>query len=184
MKKLIITANPSSKAFTHKIANNIKSILEKKWEEVEIMNLYSKQYRQDFLSYEDKLEILNLSETTKDIQAKIAYTDELIFVFPVWNWSCPAILKNFIDCNFTAGFAFKFKSWWKLIKLLKWKTFKIFATAGADAFVYESIIPIWEIWAKKMDFCGLKLTLCHIFWNIDRTNTDKDKYLKDLEELA
>ena len=183
MKNLIITANPSSKAFTHKIANKIKSLLEAKWEQVEIINLYSKQYKQDFLSYEDKKDIINLWSIQKNIQKKILNADELIFVFPIWNQGCPAILKNFIDCNFTAGFAFKFEKWWKHIKLLDWKTFKIFATCWASAFVYEDIIPIKYIWEKRMDFYWIKLNWYHIFWDIDRTDTDKNRYLTDLEKL-
>jgi NAD(P)H dehydrogenase (quinone) len=39
-------------------------------------------------------------ETTKKIQAKITWADELIFIFPIWWGDAPAIVKNFIDCNF------------------------------------------------------------------------------------
>lgn len=184
MKSLIITANPSIKAFTHKIADKIKTVLKNKWNTVDIIDLYSKTYKQDFLSFEDKSELWKLSEKTKFIQSKILDADELIFVFPIWNQGCPAILKNFIDCNFTAWFAFKFEKWWKHIKLLEWKTFKIFTTSWAPAFVYESIVPIWEIWSKRVDSFGLKLSWCNIFWDIDRTGIDKQKYLDDLEKLV
>lgn len=129
MQKLIITANPSSKWFTHKIANKIKSILEKRWDKVKIIGTYSKEYKQDFLTYEEKSEMWNLSDITKSIQSKIATAKELIFIFPIWNGDAPAILKNFIDCNFTAGFAFKFESWWKHLRLLEGKKFRIFATS-------------------------------------------------------
>ncbi len=183
MNKLIITANPSSKWFTHKIADKIAHILESRWDNAEIIDTYSKEYKQDFLTYEDKSEMWKLSETTKSIQSKIKAADELIFVFPVWNGDAPAILKNFIDCNFIAGFAFKFESWWKHTKLLEWKKFKIFTTSWAPSFVYENIIPIWELWAKKMDFCWLDFQWCHIFWDIDRTKTQKEKYLEDIENL-
>lgn len=184
MKSLIITANPSSKWFTHKIAYKLKNILEKRWESVEIMDLYSPTYKQDFLTFEDKSELWKLSETTKLIQNKISEVDEIVFVFPIWNQGCPAILKNFIDCNFTAWFAFKFEKWWKHIKLLEWKTFRIFATSWAPAFVYEKLIPLKDLWEKRMDFFGLNLVWYTIFWDIDRIDTDKQQYLDDLEKLV
>jgi NAD(P)H dehydrogenase (quinone) len=113
MNKLIITANPSSKWFTHEIAKKVTELSVKKWNKVEVLDLYKTEFKQDFLRYEDKTDIWK-NEITKKIQSKITEADELIFIFPIWWWDTPAIMKNFMDCNFSTWFAFKHKSW-KLI---------------------------------------------------------------------
>ena len=49
---------------------------------------------------------------------KIKEADEIVFCFPVWWGDAPAILKNWLDYNFTSGFAFKYDPI-GVIKLLK-----------------------------------------------------------------
>jgi putative NADPH-quinone reductase len=47
-------------------------------------------------------------ENIKSIQEKIKNSEELIFVFPVWWGSMPAVMKNFFDSVFITGFAFEY----------------------------------------------------------------------------
>ena len=104
MKTLIVTAHPSSTGFTHAIAGVIKTEREKSGVEVEILDLYKTDLKQDFLRFENIRELP--SDPVKDaIQAKITEADELVFVHPVWWVSMPAIMKNFLDQNFTSRFA-------------------------------------------------------------------------------
>jgi NAD(P)H dehydrogenase (quinone) len=107
MKKLIVTANPSSQGFTHKITNELVRLSNEHGDITEVLDLYKTELRQDFLVYENKKEI-GKDSVTKSIQEKIAWADELIFIFPIWWSDVPAIMKNFLDCNFTAGFAYKY----------------------------------------------------------------------------
>jgi NAD(P)H dehydrogenase (quinone) len=107
MNKLIITANPSTQGFTHKIADTLAKLSTDKGDKIEILNLYTTPLRQDFLTYEDKTERPKNPITSK-IQEKILWADELVFIFPIWWGDAPAIMKNFLDCNFSAGFAFKY----------------------------------------------------------------------------
>lgn len=50
----------------------------------------------------------------KRYQQKIKKAEILIFVFPVWWYGPPAILKGFFDRIFTAGFAYNFKKYPKI----------------------------------------------------------------------
>jgi len=45
----------------------------------------------------------------KKYQEKIMGSERLIFIFPVWWYAPPAILKGFFDRVFTPGFAYNFK---------------------------------------------------------------------------
>lgn len=183
MNKLIISANPSSEGFTHKIVSTFSELSEKNWDIIEIMDLYKTDLKQDFLRYEDKKEMWK-DEITKQIQAKITWADEIIFVFPIWWGDTPAILKNFIDCNFGAGFAFQYESNGKSIWLLKWKSARIIATSGAPSFFYTFLLHIQIMWnMNRIGFCGIKQKSFTVFGNMDSKKTNKDLYLKKISKL-
>ncbi|MEI6426393.1 MAG: NAD(P)H-dependent oxidoreductase [Candidatus Absconditabacteria bacterium] len=183
MKKLIISANPSSQGFSHKIVKTLSDLSQKKGDTVEILDLYTTPLKQDFLRYEDKKEVPN-DEITKKLQAKITRADELIFVFPIWWGDAPAIMKNFIDCNFGAGFAFKYEKGGKATGLLKGKSARIIATSGAPAFFYKILLHIQVLWnLNRIGYCGIKQKSFTVFGDIDRSKTQKDQYLKTIEKL-
>ena len=108
MEKLIITAHPSSKGFTHKIAKTYFEESKEQGHNIEIVDLYNKKYELDFLRFENKKEI-KVSNTAKILQKKIAKAKEIVFVFPTWWGDGPAILKNFLDNTLTSGFAFEYE---------------------------------------------------------------------------
>ena len=183
MNKLLITANPSSQWFTHKIADTLAKLSTDKWDNIEILNLYTTPLRQDFLSYENKKEQAKDPITSK-IQEKIIWADELVFIFPIWWGDAPAIMKNFLDCNFSAGFAFKYVEWWKAIWLLHGKSARIIATSGAPSFFYKILLHIQLLWKmNRINYCGIKQKSFTVFGNIDRSKTDRNAYLKKIKDL-
>jgi NAD(P)H dehydrogenase (quinone) len=56
---------------------------------------------------DDQKEVI-VDTKTSLMQQKITWADELIFVFPIWWGSMPAVMKNWIDVNFLGGFAFRY----------------------------------------------------------------------------
>lgn len=183
MNKLIITANPSSKAFTHKIAEKFTELSKQKWDNIEILDLYKTDLKQDFLRFEDMSESWS-DEITNKIQEKIVWADELVFIFPIWWWDTPAIMKNFIDCNFWAWFAFKYENW-KSVWLLKWKSARIITTSWAPSFFYKFLLHIQVMWKlNRIGFCWINQKSFTVFWNIDSSKTDKSKYLNEIEKLV
>ena len=163
MKKLIITANPSSKGFTHVIASKIAELAKEKWDIIEILDLYKTDLKQNFLSYEDMSEMWK-DETTKKIQDLILWADEMVFVFPIWWGWAPAILKNFIDCNFWAWFAFKYENG-KSVWLLNWKTARIIVTSWAPSFFYKVILHIQIFW--NLNIIWFFLPIQHTIFQVE-----------------
>ncbi len=183
MKKLVITANPSTHGFTHKIVKKYIKLSEEKWDTIEILDLYATDLKQDFLRYENKKEI-GKDEVTKKIQEKITWADELVFIFPIWWGDAPAIMKNFIDCNFGAGFAFKYDSNGKSTGLLTGKSARIIATSGAPSFFYKLLLHIQILWnMNRIGYCGIKQKSFTIFGNMDSRKTNKDLYLDKISKL-
>jgi NAD(P)H dehydrogenase (quinone) len=157
MKSLIITAHPSSKGFTHRIAAAYKKGREEKGHTVEILDLYKTDLKQGFFTYEEKADMAKPDATRDAIQAKIAVADDIVFVHPMWWVGQPAILKNFLDMNLTPRFAYRYING-KPVGLLKGKTGSVFITCDGAWWIYLVIARPYEvIWRLGiLRFCGLK----------------------------
>lgn len=181
MNTLIITAHPAAKGFTHVIANTYKENSELEGRQVELLDLYTTDLKQDFLRFENMKEI-HKDVITQKMQEKIDWAEEIVFVFPVWWADTPAILKNWMDCNLTAGFAFKYENG-EPVGLLKGKTARIFATSGAPSFVY-TLFPLSYklLWGMlRLGFCGMKTTSIKVFGNMEKTSIEEKKTMLDKE---
>lgn len=108
MKKLIITAHPNPEGFTHKIARRFIAAAQKAGHECFLMNLYDAERTQDYLML-DHMNKAIPDNKRELIQQKITRADEIVFIFPLWNFDAPAILKNWVDVNFSSGFAYRYK---------------------------------------------------------------------------
>ena len=181
MNTLIVTAHPSSKGLTHQIAATYKELSETEGRQVEVLDLYTTELKQDFLRFEDAREMTK-DDITVQMQQKIDWAEEIVFVFPVWWADAPAILKNWVDCNFSAGFAFKYIDG-KPVGLLKGKTARIFATSRAPGFVY-TIFPVSYriLWGMmRLGFCGIKTTSIKVFGKMNKMDDEQKKAMLDKE---
>ncbi|SDI57973.1 Flavodoxin-like fold [Paenibacillus naphthalenovorans] len=76
------------------------------------------------ISFDPNLEFgyhkrIELEDDLKEAQEMICWAHHLVFVYPTWWGTMPAILKGFIDRVFLPGFAFKYREhsslWDKLL---------------------------------------------------------------------
>jgi len=75
-----------------------------------------------------------------EAQEKIKWANHLVWIYPVWWGSYPALLKGFIDRVLLPGFAFEKREnsvWWD--KLLTNKTARIIATLDQPSWYYKLI---------------------------------------------
>lgn len=186
MNSLIITAHPSGKGFTHRIARHYKKAIKNAGGKAEIINLYDDKWFQDYLTFEHIMDIED-DDVRDRLQYKIGEADELIFIFPIWWGDAPSKMKNFFDTNFTTGFAYKYDGKGKPMKLLKGKKARIFMTCDGASFIYKHfIIRLPWLWGMgRLGFCGIKLVTLDILGK-KREKTDKelDKFLKLVEKRA
>ncbi len=186
MHKLIITAHPSSKGFTHQIAQTYSKASIEAGHTVEVLDLY-KAPRQDFLVFEDKDDVRpDQIELRNQNQAKITAADELIFVHPLWWGTTPAILKNWLDINFSSGFAFAHKDG-KVIKMLTGKTARVFITCDAPAFIYVLLAnPFKSIWSMvTFGYVGIKCLSFDVLGNKRKQSPEKlAKFLEKVSQIA
>lgn len=185
MKILIVTAHPSKFGFTHKIAETYKNERISCGDRVEILDLYAKENRQDFLVFE---EIKNMPEdpTVIEMQGKITQADEMVFIFPLWWYGEPAIMKNFWDKNFTARYAYRYIEG-KPVGLLTGKTARVFFTSdGPWYYQWLLLQPVRNIWwLTRLRFCGIKLKSFTVFGSMrTRSEANRKKLLARVTKIA
>ena len=182
---LIIVAHPKEDSFSFAMANTYKKNRESKGDSVEMLDLYRDSHQQAFFTYEDA-NGLTTTESMKYYQDKIAKADEIVFVFPYWWGSFPAILKNFFDWNLSKDFAFKYVDS-RPKGLLTDKTVKVFTTTGAPKFIYTITGANRRL--KNMmkeqivQFCGMKMDGFHIYGGVDTSGKNIEKILEEIKAL-
>ncbi|MCA9459011.1 MAG: NAD(P)H-dependent oxidoreductase [Nanoarchaeota archaeon] len=181
MKKIVITASPSKLSFTNKIAERIK---EKSKDEIFVIDLYDKENELEFLSFQNVKKDFPIDDKIKKYQKMVSEADELIFVFPLWNFGEPAILKNFYDRVFTSHFAFKYVNG-KSIGLLKGKTARFYITCDANKahyiFLGNHLKFIWKY--GRIRSCGIKMKNFTYFDKMRiRSDEERNKFLEIVEK--
>ncbi|MCM3064479.1 NAD(P)H-dependent oxidoreductase [Bacillus altitudinis] len=106
--RTIVYAHPWDGSYNHAILTSITEKLETKKEPFQVIDLYKDGFNPVFTA--EELKHFHKGETpyllVKDYQEKLKQSTELVFIFPVWWWDLPAMLKGFIDKVMLSGFAF------------------------------------------------------------------------------
>ena len=208
--KLIVIANPKKDTHSYKFLSVLEKEFKKKDLKYEVVDLYEENFdpvlsEKDFESYSDPTK---LPKDILSIQSKIKKSDTLIFIYPVWWYSVPAVLKGFIDRVFTSGFAFKFSKKPKILMfcadilsripglryalqpyvakgLLKNKRAVVIRTYGGP----KAGSRIFDRTEKNLEnallrFCGItKIKVLELF-NLSVLSKEKeDKFIKKIKSL-
>lgn len=101
-----------------------------------------------------------LEPDLKSAQEAIAWADHLVFVYPIWWGTIPALLKGFIERTFLPGFAVNFHEksiWWD--KLLTGKSARLIVTLNTPSWFYRWMLgrPGHNTMKKTiLEFCGVR----------------------------
>ena len=129
---LIINGHPDSESFNSSLSKAYKSgALESK---AEVREIIIRELNFDPNLAHGYRKRTQLEPDLIDAQEKIKWADHLVWFYPVWWGSLPALLKGFIDRTFLPGFAFQKREnsvWWD--KLLSNKSARIISTLDQPA---------------------------------------------------
>src|SRR3989338_98267 len=110
MPTLIIYAHPDNEGHCSAVLSEVEAFFRKNKIDYELVDLYKSGF-DPLLSGKELLAkgLDDLPVDVKKYQEKIRNSDTLIFIYPVWWNTMPAILKGFIDRVFSRGFAFRYQ---------------------------------------------------------------------------
>jgi NAD(P)H dehydrogenase (quinone) len=183
MKHLIIYAHPDMESHAKFTLQEVESRLKEQGKEYEVLDLYKINYN-PILSAREMTEKGYVDKIVAEHKKKIDNSQMLIFIYPVWWNSMPAILKGWLDRTLASGYAFKHVNGIP-VGLLKGKKAIIFATTGAKKFL--SCIFQGLRWKKilaydTLGFCGIKAKTYHIGDAYRLTDSNKEQIKKNVKK--
>lgn len=157
-KTLIINGHPDKESFNFALAKAYSEAALKSNTEVERINLIDLDF-DPVLKYGYR-KPYPLEPDLETAIKKIKEAEHLVWVFPMWWYGVPAILKGFIDRTFLPGVTFSYEKG-KLFpnKLLKGKTARIIVTADTVSWYNQLVMknPVINHFKKGvLGFCGVK----------------------------
>lgn len=133
MKVLTIFSHPNPDSFNGAVLNTAREALTAKGHEVKIRDLYKLGWN-PMLTAADlgKLYSGGVPEDIAAEQAEVKWADALVFIYPIWWFERPAILKGWFDKVFSHGFAYSQTEEGTIEGLLKGKKAVVITTSGAN----------------------------------------------------
>jgi NAD(P)H dehydrogenase (quinone) len=108
MNVLIVFAHPSPTSYNSALKDAAVEALINKGASVKVSDLYEMNFN-PVAQLNDVIVPKNLEEVSEDVRIereKVLWADYIIFQFPMWWTSMPAIVKGWFDRVFAAGFAY------------------------------------------------------------------------------
>jgi NAD(P)H dehydrogenase (quinone) len=184
---LIINAHPDKESFCFALAESYKMGAYKSKANVKLVHLIDLKFN-PILTYGYR-KISELEPDLIQIQQDILWANHLVFVYPNWWATFPALLKGFIDRVFLPNFAFKYHKdnpFWD--KLLTGKTARLIVTMDTPKWYYFFInrSPGHNAMKKGiLEFCGIKPVKITTFSPIKSSDEVKrKKWLQEVEDLG
>ena len=174
---LIINGHPDKESFCFALSESYKMGAYKSGANVKLFHLIDLKFN-PILTYGYRI-ISELEPDLVQMQQDILWADHLVFVYPNWWSTVPALLKGLIDRVFVPGFAFKYKEnspFWD--KLLKGKTARLIVTMDTPKWYYWLINKNSGHNAMRvglLEFCGIKPVKITVFSGIKSSDEAKRK---------
>lgn len=121
-----------------------------------------------------------------EVQKQVRGAEHLVFIYPMWAYMIPALLKGFFERTFTPGFAYAIQSGNPLkAGLLCGKSARLIQTMGMPSLVYRLLYQAHGAKALKsmLKFCGIAPVHISYFGRID-DGAKRKSYLEKAQALG
>lgn len=117
---------------------------------------------------------------------KIARADHIVFVYPMWQFAAPALLKGFLERVFTPGFAYDMRAKTPLRGgLLRGKSARIIQTMGMPSLFYRLFFGARAARTLRdmLKFCGLAPVRVSFFGTVE-SERHRKRHLEEARRLG
>ena len=206
MNVLIVYAHPEPQSFNGSLLKAAVDVLNRQGHRVQITDLYAESFQavataDDFLKRKDPAYLNYQAEQehayrtgtlAPDIrreQEKLKWADFVLFQFPLWWFSLPAVLKGWVDRIFSAGFIYGGGQWYSEGGLKGKKAMLSITTGGTDnMFSREGIhgaidTILYPIHHGILYFSGMEVLPPYVAWSPDRVSeAQRELYLREFSQ--
>ncbi len=186
-KILVICGHPDKESFNYALADAYVKGAEQSDATVRYLKIADLDFNPNLaFGYRKRTE---LEPDLIKAQEDLKWADHLVWIYPVWWGSLPAIMKGFIDRVMLPGFAFKKREgsvWWD--KYFNGKTARLISTLDQPPLYYRFINRAPSHHAMKrltMNFIGVKKVRLTTIGPL-RLSTDafRSKWIAKIENLG
>lgn len=177
MKVLIVFTHPNSSSFNHALLDKVSKGLVQSGHEIKVKNLYQENFN-PVLNSEDlsQLHQGEIPERIANEQKELLWAEGLVFIYPLWWFTPPAMLKGWFDVVLSNGVAFEYTNE-GANGLLKHKKALVLITAGANEEYFDQTdsleISYRPLTDGTLGFCGVKEVSHHIYYDIVNSSDEK-----------
>lgn len=189
MRVLIVYAHPNPDSFNHAILENMSFGLQEEGHQVRIKDLYKENF--DPVLRADDLALLQTGEVPDSIlieQESLRWAEGLVFIYPLWWFGRPAILKGWFDKVLTNGFAFEYSDTGLRGMLHHHRALAVITAGGTEAFFKQNDAeplvhrPMTE---GTLAFCGIEDVHHRIYYDIaSMDDAGRQAILKEIADMG
>lgn len=188
MNVLVIIGHPRKKSFSEAIAQAyISGVENNRRVSIEVLSLPDLSFNLNVTHHSPKAQLLE--PAIVEAQQLIRWADHVIFIYPTWWGTMPALLKGFIDRVFTEGFAFnEIEGGTGYSPLLRGKTAQLITTMDTPRLVYQLVYraPGHNAMRRSiLEFCGFELATTLSFGPVKSSSVEqRAKWLNKVNKEA
>ncbi len=183
MRILTVFAHPHRASYTGAVLDAFLAGLNDAGHEAQLADLYREDFDPRFKPADYAQFTAGAADMPEDVlreQQRVEWADAIAFVFPVWWWSFPAILKGWIDRVWCNGWAYDFTVERSLGRLDLSKAV-LLCPGGSSADVYRRY-GYQEGMRRCIDvgvlgYCGIDTVEMHVFPGVDDAADARAEYL-------
>ncbi|WP_026701923.1 NAD(P)H oxidoreductase [Salibacterium aidingense] len=184
MKVLTVIAHPRRDSLTFAAANCFIEGLREAGHETEVLDLYRTNFNPMLWEADEPDWLAASQQYSPEVEwemERMTRQDGLAFVFPLWWWSMPAVMKGYIDRVWNYGFAYG--SGKLTHQHVLWLTL---AGAPVERFEkrgYDKMIDHYFN-GGLADYCGISSSNVKMLYETIRENPEKKERLLDSAYLS
>lgn len=187
MNILLINGHPDKESYNYALAAAYKEGAMTSDAEIQQINICELKFNPNLeFGYRKRTE---LEPDLRQAQERMKWADHIVWVYPVWWGSVPALMKGFLDRVLLPGFAFRKREgsvWWD--KHLTGKTSRIICTMDQPTWYYRWINKRPSHMAMKkltLNFIGIKKVRITAIGPIRLSKIEfREKWLKKVKKLG
>lgn len=184
---LLILAHPRKDSLCGALASAYKQGALESGAELREMALSDEDYEPNVLHHSPRQQFME--DSVKKAQEWITWAEHIVFVYPTWWGTVPALLKGFLDRVFMPGYAFnETEHPGQYEQLLRGRTAELLVTMDTPPWVYRWIYRQPGHNAMKrstLGFCGVKPTRISTFGPVkDSPEDTRREWLEQARQAA